>query len=301
MPLRKAAPAANPAPQPQQQVASLTEFSAGLFDDIDMTIVDIAFCDWDYNGEIATPVLACAIQFQDKNEETYDHYCSTGDPDRSGNRNFEASGDGAFAIPIGSRAMLGKDSNFGVFMSSLLQAGFPADMLADGSVKHLIGTQVHVLRVPAPGSRKGLIRTGRNAEREQTVLTVTKLIALPGAQQAKPAKVGRPTQTASAAPAASRSGLGKGIAASRTNGQAGQATTATASGDNEVDTLAAASLLQVLAEAGGSLVKKEIPPKVLQTLKGNPLKAQVVARVYQDSFLESVAGIQYDGATVTLA
>ena len=300
MPVRKAAPAASATPAPTQKVASLTEFSAGLFDDIDVTILDAAFCDWDYNGQVPMPVLACGIQFQDDNGATYDHYCSTGDPDPSGNRNFEASEDGAFAIPVGSRAMLGRDSNFGQFMQTLLQAGFPQDMLADGSVKHLIGTKVHVLRVPAPGSRKGLIRTGKNAEREQTVLTVTKIIALPGAQVAvsvrNAPKTHPPARAAAAQPAAAPR-LGKA------NGQAGAAATATAAagGDDEVDTLAADTLLQVLAESGGSLIKKEIPPKVLQSLKGNPLKAKVVSRVYQDAFLETVEGITYDGATITLA
>jgi hypothetical protein len=302
-----------------QQGASLAAFAqGGLIDDIDVEILDAAFAEWDYNGSIAQPALALGIQYATADGKTYDQYYSAGDL-----QYFVPSEDGSMAVPVGDKAMLNDNTNTAKFLLSLMECGFPEDKLASGNVKCLIGTKGHVNRVAQP-KRTGLIRGGKNAEKDSTVLLFSSISEFPGV--AAPAKKGigkaapatsRPTQaggakpglksasTAANAPTATRGP--KAGAPVKANGAAGKAQAGVVGDD--LSGVAVELLVGILAE--GPVEKKKLSTLAFRaagdmvqagTLDAKD-KTKVVQLVFQDAFLHGQveAGmIEYDGATVGL-
>lgn len=300
----------------QQTGVSLAQFSqGGLIDDIDITIVDAAFAEWDYNGSIASPVLALAVQFEDGDGKTYDQYYSAGDL-----QYFVPSDDGTMAVPVGDKQLLNDNTNAAKFFASLLECGFPEDKLGGGNVKCMVGTKGHVNRVAQP-KRQGLIRGGKNAEKEATVLLMSTITELPGEGPKKVAgkvATGRPTQvgkpglkpanTAAARPA-QPSGLAKLKTASPSKGKPnGQAGASTPVGD-DLSGPASEILFAILAE--GPVEKKKLATLVFRAagekVQAGELdakdKTKVSQLVFQDAFLHKLAEqgvIEYDGATLGL-
>jgi hypothetical protein len=296
-----------------------TFVEGGLIDDVDVEFVEVQFCQYDYNGA-SDPVLALGVKMraeQDGQLKDFDQYYSAGSLEH-----FVPSADGYGLEPVGGKTSLNSNTNTAKFFQSLLEAsnGGLEEVLNSGNVAGLVGLKCHVARVAQP-KRSGIIRTGKNADREATVLLVNRIIAYPG--QAVPATPAKPPSVAkpSPAPVAAKVGIGGGTKHTVAPAKIGMGTAArpaatpspvasaappsngAANGSAEVDELAGATLLEILSMAGGTLAKKDIPPKSFQsdTLKGNPLKAKVVTRIFSDDFLSSAPGITYDGANVSLA
>ena len=114
------------------------------------------------------------------------------------NTDFTPSADGLTAVPSGSRQAFNDNSNFSIFMQNLCMVQFPKALLTD-KLDCLFGTQVHVVRIPAP-EREGLAVKGED-KKQSYILVPNKLIKLPGEKsKARAGAKGKPT--ASAAPAA---------------------------------------------------------------------------------------------------
>lgn len=275
-----------------------TFVEGGLIDDVDVEFVEVQFCGYDYNGTVEA-VLALGIKMRctvDNQPKDYDQYYSAGDL-----ANFAPSSDGYSLEPVSGKTALNSNSNAAKFLMSLQSAGAGAldEILNNGSVQGLVGLKCHMNRVAQP-KRSGIVRTGKNADREQTILLVTKIIAMPGTAQVKQplggnTKVGQ--GMAAAKPAAKPSGMG-GVG---TAGKPVIPTGANGAANADVDSLAAETLIGLLAAAGGAMAKKDLPPATFRALAGNPLKTKVVSRIFEDAFLSSVDGITYDGSTVTIA
>ena len=115
------------------------------------------------------------------------------------------------------------------FFTSLVEAGYPKESLAAGNVKVLIGLKCHINQVVQ--ERKGLVRTGKNADRPTTALLVTKIHSLPGAD----------TKSASKAATTTKAAVG-----GKANGKA--APTPAADVNDEIDTTLTEKILEALAE-----------------------------------------------------
>jgi hypothetical protein len=310
-------------PAAQQQGISLASASqGGLIDDIDVTVLDAAFVQWDYNGNIDHEVLALGIQYQDGDGKTYDQYYSAGELNY-----LVPSEDGSRAIPVSDKSQLSDSCNAWKFIASLIECGFPIDKLETGDIKAIVGMQCHVKQHAQP-KRQGLIRGGKNPDREPTVLLVSAILAMPGeGQAAAPAKkaaqapAGRPTQAGQAA----RPGLGKPAQAaaakpgtrpqtaaaktaspSKPNGQAGPSTTVVSDDDKAI---AEEIVTEILVESGGSITKKEMATasfrkageKVAAGTLDAKNKTKMVQLVFMDSFLHELAEkgtVVFDGSKV---
>jgi hypothetical protein len=100
-----------------------------------------------------------------------DQYWSVG-----ANTDFTPSADGLGLTPTGSRETLNDNSNFSIFIQNLVNVQFPKQSLTD-KLDCLFGTQVHVVRIPAP-EREGLAKD-KDAKKSY-ILVPNKLIKLPG-------------------------------------------------------------------------------------------------------------------------
>lgn len=293
----------SPSTASQQQGILLTQFSTGsILDDADVTIADAMFVEWDYQGKIDHKILALGIQYKDENDKEHDQYYSAGELTY-----FVPSPDGAMAVPVADKQMLTDNCNAAKFILSLLESGFPPDQLGS-SVKALIGLKCHVKQHAQP-KRQGLIRNAGD-DKEKTVLLVTQILAMPGAVPAGGAKTTAPktamgTMGTKKAPAATPASAS--ASASKVNGAAG-ASTVVAGVDERA--LAADILNDILAEAGGSLVKKELNPLVFRAAGAKVVakeidtatKNKIVQLLFKDEFLHELAqggAIAYDGTTVS--
>lgn len=308
---------------PQQQGISLAQAAqGGIIDDIDVEIIDAAFCQYDYQGNLDHEILALAIQYQDEAGKTYDQYYSAGELIY-----FVPSDDGSMAVPVADKQMLADSSNAWKFLASLIEVGFPVEMLESGNVKKFVGMKVHVKQHAQP-KRQGLIRGGKNADREPTVLLVTSILSMPGETPAKKpagkpaaqtaarpglgAKAGQPVGARPAPAAPAKPGLGAKTAAKgpvKPNGQAGPSTPAGASEDDKL--IATDMLNGILIEAGGSITKKDLSKLAFQAagalVEAGAIEAKAkmkyVQLVFQDAFLHELAQSQlivFDGANVSL-
>lgn len=318
------------AAQQQQGIALNQASQGGIIDDIDAAILDAAFCEYDYQGTIDHNILALGIQFQDDSGKTYDQYYSAGELTY-----FVPSDDGGMAVPVADKNMLTDTCNAWKFLASLIECGGEPmmELLGRGNVKELVGMKVHVKQQAQP-KRQGLIRGGKNPDREPNVLLVSAILSWPGAPVqagagAKKTGVGTGVGTAGAGkPVTGRSvnkpglaskpgpGLGAKNAAapapapatSKPNGQAGPSTPAAGDEDKGI---AAEILTAILLEAGGSVTKKDLARlafrKAGEAVHGGQLdakaKTKIVQLIFQDAFLHELAAsavIAFDGATVSL-
>jgi len=159
------------------------------------------------------------------------------------NTDFTPSADGDEMVPTGSRTSLNDNSNWSIFLTNLANLEFPESRM-DGKIGSLIGTQLHLIRIPAP-EREGLSGSPKEG-RKPTVLVPNRLVKLPG-EKARGKKKG-----AAAAPAASAPDSGA------------------ASGDDGLDpeTMALLSVTEIMAEGKAlqiPLLKAAVIRKHLQT------------------------------------
>lgn len=262
----------------------------GLIDDIDVEITDALAVMWDYNGQQAAgPALA--VEFTDVNGAQHIQYYSCGKAE-----DWVAHESGEGFVPVSGKTGFNNNTNINMFMDSLVKAGFPKEYLT-GNVKVIIGTKGHVLQHIT--ERKGLIRTGKNADRPSSVLLISKITELP-------AGIGTGMGTGQAETQATATATGKTTAA--TAGKAnGAATTAAAqAGGNDLDSELQGYLMEALVETP-VIEKKEIVKivfkKATEAGKAAADRNKAVIRAGQQDFLNSLpaVGISYTGTEIALA
>lgn len=203
---------------------------------------------------------------------------------------FEIEDDGKTLVPIGS-ANLSSNSDFGKFLASLCENGFPETSLPDEdepiTYEAIVGTRVTFVQNTdevsmAKQAKKWRSSGGKYNEQGQKkgkdgkfynlqYLTVSEVIALPGASTGKATKAGKAT----AAPAG-KAGKGKAKEVS-------------------IEDVAKEALLAVLADNDGKLAKAKLPVKIQQQLgKDHPQREEVRKLVYTDEFLETEDGWTYN-------
>jgi hypothetical protein len=266
--------------------------AGGLINDIDITISDAQTTTWDMNGAVSPDTPFLAVEMTDGNGTAHVQYYSAGKPE---DWEPEDSGEG-FVSPSGKTGINGT-TNLGMFLASLVESGFPKELFDDGNLKVIIGTHAHVLQKQL--ERQGLIRTGKNASRPSSVLLVSKIHALPGADNATPAKPASKPASAGKAVSASTPATHT-TAAGKPNGKA----TPVAGDDLDGNIITALQLH--LAETGEAIPAKDIAKVVFKYFKDNGMDAlanKAVARASKQELRSALndSGFVYDGQTLALA
>ncbi len=272
----------------ESRVASLNPTDAiqgGLLDDVDVIVESARFTMWDYNGKAKT-VTALRVQYKDGEDKLHEQYYSCGDPER-----FVPSDDGKKLLLTGTATALNTTSNVVLYLSSLINAGFPSAKLVD-DITTIEGLRAHVQRV-TQAKRAGITQAD---DKERSLLLVTKILALPGeAVKGGTVKAAKPKATAAAVAAA-------------------PAVAALAPGSD----LAPKTIEYVVAAAqgaGGNISRQAISQKVFQLAMGakDPDKATVCKLAFDEAFLTAnsgprftddgtpIASFEYDGASKTIS
>jgi hypothetical protein len=275
-----------------------SEFTAGgLIDDVDITITDALTTLFDFNGS-QPPTPCLALELTDPNKVAHIQYFSAGKPE-----DWQPDDAGEGLVAVSGKTSINNSTNLGKFLASLVEAGYPSENLNDGNLKVLIGLQAHVIQQVV--ERKGLVRTGKNADRPNTVLVVSKIIALPGAGGGVGASAASATSKATGAAGASGAVGGKSNGAAKTTPAASPAA---AGGEDELDAEISSALQAALLEAEGNTLAKKDVTKVVFAAFAPPShtpteRNKAVIRAGKQDFLTGLAelGITYDGATLALA
>jgi hypothetical protein len=220
----------------------------GLLDDVTATVASADFVMWDYGGKAAdSPAMKFGLGLESGDEA--EQYWSVGNA-----KDWRPSPDGKRLIGIGSAKGINVKSNMGLFLTSIVNAGFPEDKLED-DISVFVGMEAHFIRVAAP-KRPGLERAPREDGREfeQTVLVVDEIIKMPWDK-----------------------GKGKGKSSGKSGG----------SGGDELSEEAREVMLEILSGSKGPVRHKDIPNLVLKAAKDNPRRAQIVKLLYSEEFLSS--------------
>ena len=300
-PGRTAAPAktqsrtASPTPAPAAVSSGLVSLNpdtfniGGLIDDIDVEITDALAVEWDYNGQ-APLSPALAVEYTDVNGAAHIQYYGAGKLE-----DWRAHESGEGFVPVSGKTGFNNSSNVAMLLDSLVKAGFPKDQLT-GNVKVLIGTKCHVLQQVT--ERKGLIRSGPNANKQTSVLLVTKIHQLPMSGGGAGVGAGATVHAAQ--------GKANGAATTPVNAQQPVPAQAADSGAVDLDSTIQEALLTALGE-NPVIEKKDIVKVVFQhytnTGKTPQERNKAVIRAGQQDFLKGLAdlGISYDGSQIALA
>ncbi len=223
----------------------------GLVGDIDVTFKSVRTVMWDYNGKTPTPSPAIKAVLVEESGEEVEQYWSCGQ-----SKDWAASEDGKTLVAVGSATGINGNSNAGIFIASLVSAGFPESKIGD-DVTVFDGLKAHVVRQAT--KREGLTATPRADGRtfEQTVLIVSKIHKLPWENAA-----GGSTQ-----------------GAGTTGGTGGNG--------GGLEEYVQGVILEVLTEEGKPVPKTQLVTKVFQKCKAHPQKMDVVNLVHKDSFLQA--------------
>lgn len=261
------------------------QFTFGLIDDVDVEFTDVAAATAaqaeGYNSDDAEAPLLI-VEMTDVNGSAHAQYYSLG---KSEDWAPSASGEGFIAQS--GKTSINATTNLGMFLKSLVENGFPTDLLATGNLKCLIGTKCHVLMKQT--DRKSLVRAGRDTSKPTGVLLVSKINSLPGADT-KGAVAGKGK---AAAPATKAAVSGKAN---------GAATTAKGSVNDDIDATLIEKLTEALAE-NDPLPKKTLLQIASGAFKGTPSHSAAIKRSAEADFLKSLEenGISFDGAQFSLA
>lgn len=246
---------------------------SGLIDDVDSTILDVSYVgdeapDNYKGGENGIPLFAKMTHQIDGVEGQSIEWFALGGKSKE---NFEVEDGGKGLTPLFEGAQLSADSNWGLFVGSAVNAGFPAGLLeaenfdptpleGDGGK----GLRVHFNRVP---DTRNFTRT-KESKYPPTTLAVTKIYedTIPGAG-------GRKGATKKAAPAAAKTTVtrGKPVPA-QTDGD----------GMNEQATT---MLLEILADKGGSIKRNSLLVEVTKRAMKDPNRESLRKLIYSPEFL----------------
>lgn len=252
----------------------------GLLDDEDVKIVESKFVMFDYGGKAQpTPALMWKLDRMDDSEPV-SQYWSMGKA-----TDWIPSDDGKELVPIGKATQLVSNSNGFLLITSVINAGFPESKLAD-DVSVFEGMEIHVNRVAAP-KREGLT----NAKENATILTVSKIIAMPG-ESKKTTSKGKGKTTSSSTSTKSKATKSK-------------AASTDASGDAEA--LAVEFILELLsdgeklAQYPDGIPKAKLAPEAFAKFsKDDPNRSAIVQLVFKDDFL-GTGPWTYEGGRISPA
>lgn len=257
-------------------------FTLGLFDDQDGTITDAATCVFDWNGSAPSDTPALALEITDVNGGTHQQYWSLG----SG-ADWEPSENGEGFVAKSGKTSINRSTNLGMLLESMVAEGFPAELLATGNLKCLIGTTAHWLMKKT--ERTGLIRAAGKENKPSGTLIVSKIHSLPGADtKASPKATAGKTAVVTAA------------VGGKANGKAVTATKDSAT--DEIDSVLTSAIIDALGETD-PLPKKSLIQIASAAFKGTPNHSKAIARVNSAVFIASLAdsGVSTDGAQFSLA
>lgn len=256
----------------EERVASLSpkDYSeaTGLFQGRG-TVVEASFAIFDYDGKAdPAPTAELVIQPEEGGEPVKQNW-SVGKA-----TDWMPSEDGKRLIAIGKANSINTSSNLALFITSLVNAGYPEDIGDDLGV--LVGLEAEFTRVAAP-KRPGL--PTKEGEREKQVLIITEIYALPGEKKAAKGK-------AAAKPAAGKAGTKP-------------TTTAATEETDSAEDQAMALVLEILTEKGEAVKKQQLSTLLFQKLKGNPEMKAIMQVAYSDDFLNS-GPWSYEGGELSM-
>lgn len=277
--------------------------TTGMLDDVDLEITDAATVMFDYNGQQDAQPALC-LELTDINGGRHEQYWTCGKA-----IDWAPTDDQGGFVPLTGKSGFNDSTNIMHLFKSLHEQGGEAilDILNAGDCKQFIGMKAHFIIKTLP-KRTGLIRTGKNAEKDPQVLVVSKIHSLPGT-------TGTGTgATTAPAKAAGKAGTGGGPSPATSKAAGGKANGAVAStsaaaaaaGDNEaVDTELVPAVLASLSE-NGELQKKDLIKIANDTFNTPELKAlrnKAIGRANQPSFMAKLGdnGVTVDGAKLTLS
>ena len=254
--------------------------SGGLLDDVDATWKNVMFEMYNYGGKSEpAPCLGADLVTgaEIRPEDVVRQYWSCGSAD-----NWEPSEDGSRLIPVGGDTELRKSTNLFMLLKSLKEAGFPMAQLADGNVSVLNGLKAHMRRIDAPkrggmapqSPRRG--RDGKEYEKDNKVLCVEKIIALPS--------------EAPAEPKAAKKGAAK----------KSEKTEAPKDTDGSLDAKAVDVLSSIIVQGGGKTNKKDLPTVAFKVLAGDKDRNRVLALYFNDEWMKGAGFVVSDSGEITL-
>ena len=245
---------------------SLLQFGegGGILSDAIVVLKDPRFIIGDYGGksQVAVPMLRLPMIEMGEGGEELEHVqlFSVG-----GAKDFIPDDTGMGLVKVGSKDAIVKNSNFAVFIQSIMDAGFPPDKTTDNDIGWLDGIKCHV-------TRKAVTREGMaDQKKDATVLIVDKLYL-----DEKPGKAKAGAKGAAAGKAA-----------------------ATAVDDSALIEEAKSILMQVIyATDEQSIAKNKLIPPVLSLIKDNPAKKELTKIIVGDDFLRLCDGWTYEGGVI---
>lgn len=276
----------------------------GLIDNFDGEITDAKWMKFNYNGKSSVDVLSLAVEIDPDDGEKFIQQYSCG---QAALKNYVILTGNTKIKPVNPAVTgLPEGSNVVKFLSSLVTAqGGPArfdeSMLsADGDVTCIVGVRAHFLRV-ANATPTGV--TKKADDRENTILLVNAVLALPGS---------KPAGTTSKAPGAPRGRKSGQAAGAPTNGQATQqqpmpqstvqapVTAATNGATTDINAKAQGVVLAILASRGGTISKQDLAQAVFADYGTDPDRNKLIGIVSKDDFLKGDQPWGYDGGMLSL-
>lgn len=226
-------------------------FSEGaVVNDEVVRVIGAKFCMFDYSGKAAVAAPAIDLTLERSNGDKVEQYWTVGRAE-----DWRPSENGKELIPISGKNNISKQSNAGIFLISLINAGFPAARITS-DITCIEGLEVHMVQVPAP-KRPGLATVKENA----TVLTVVKILKLPW-------EAGIVTTNS---PQASSQGQNTGAQ----------------TGLDEALKEETVKIIQSILEKQESIAKVVLLKTAVTTLAGNPKANEIARLIFDDSFLSS--------------
>lgn len=241
--------------------------TGGLVQDIDVRITKARYTVFDYDGKASKPALAVLIEMEPVDGgDAIKQYYSAGSLDRfapsEDNENplTEVGDEGRYVVAAenSTATSLSRSSNFIFFIQELASAGFPEERMGD-DVSSLEGSVIHVIRKPAP-KREGLGAEPVAGAREKTILVASKVLQYPWDKKAN----------------------SKGKAATAAAG---------AKGGNDVVSLTASVIKDVLAKNGGTITPSDAKKNAFPAL----IKNKSISTADRNTILANLMDVEWLG------
>lgn len=263
----------------------------GLVDDADLTVVRSRFTMTDYGGKSDSgEVLVLQVKLVDDEGTEFEQLYSAGTgfvPSETGDEDEN----GKTITPIGEKTAPAGGSNFAFFITALVNAGFPEDLLDGDDISVLEGLKAHWNRVPQPKRTNLPTRGQQDNAREKTILVCTNIISLPGETPAK-----APAKTAAKPGAKPTTAPSKAVAGKTA------AKPAAAEPDVDLQDELATILVGAFAEQGLTEVTKvKVAQLVFKGAADHANKKELVAMSSKADVLSSLEGFEFDGSKLRLA
>lgn len=250
----------------------------GLIDDVDVVFTEARFEMFDYNGKADEPIPALKITIDCAGDESVQYYSMGRSQD------WMPSDDGTQLMAVGSATAIRMSTNGGIFLTSLVDSGFPAEKLGD-DISVLDKLEAHMIQVPEPS--RNLKKTKEQEEREKkygpkTILVVNGINKLPWEKSKPKGKAGKPkTKTKPKS----------------TPKKTKKVETPAADTGGDISERLTEYIVGILAEEG-SVAKKDLPQKIFAEFNDDPDKASMVKTAFDDEFLEAGPWTYDDGLLV---